>query len=193
MNRDRRRGAVLAALSMVVLVFGAMGLVMALSHQADQTRSVHASLAQGRLATELAESALAETLAEFGTVLSGLAGSGDHRSRLAGAAEAGRVPGPKVFDLEVFEYDPLRTRDLLEEGRGGVELSPVLLRPLYYGLMANLGEMELSCTASLALVGGRKLVRRVTAVHSFALQPDGRSFRIVPVPLRVMVDRRPKL
>lgn len=183
----------LGALAFLGLMGAGLSLIMSLAEQADQTRSTHAALSQGRLASEFAESALEETLATSGALLKGAAGGPGLRQRLLERAVDGRVEGPRVFGTEVLESEPAKTRALIAAERSAVELSPVRLRPLGFAVLQNQGEIELECTAKLRMVSGPPVVRRVTAVHSFVLGGDGASFRLVPVPLRLLVDRRPKL
>lgn len=189
-RRLRRRGVV-AALASVALVLAGLTVVMALSFQAAGTRSTFAALTTGRHAAVLAGSAVEETLAELNTLLREKVGSRDLRADLPGKATGGRVDGPDVLGVPSFTYPPARTRELLAAGARGIEISDVVIRPLYLDTVTNHGAIELACSATRPKGTGPQVTRRVMARYFFALDGSGKRIRVDPLPFSKALDRRP--
>lgn len=183
-GRRRRQG--IAGAILIALVLAAAVVAMALSQQASSTRAVFAAQTMGRLALELVESAIDECLADFPRAFSvGLAGQ-VFRDRILGLG----IPvanGPQVVGLESWRYAPGRTFDLVEDQNLDVQITPVTVRPIYYSLAVNHGEVELSASA-LFTVGRRAVYRQITSRHYMVVDGDG-SIRVNPVGLQKIVDR----
>jgi len=173
----------------LALIGGAIFVVMAISNQSSSSRSINAAFVLGRYATELAESAVDECLAEFMELTTREFPSQNRVADLTGKAEGGVVPGANVFGKPSFSWPPQGTLSLVAQGKMGFNVSPVTIKPLYYSTVQNYGEIELSCHTSCRLSGKRELYRRVTSRHYFLLDAVGQGFRINPVASRFVVDR----
>jgi len=183
-----RRGALVLGFVFLALLLGAIVVVMAVSSQSSSGRAVNTAVATGRYATELAESAVDECLSEFTDVVAGQFPSDNRRQDLISRAKGGTIGGPELFGIEAFEFVPYKTLSLVEQAKVGILVSPVKLKPIYYSLIHNYGELELSCATS-HLVGRRQIYRRVSSRHYIILNTDGRTFRINHVASRFVVDR----
>lgn len=166
---------------------------MALSSQSSTARSAQASTTLGRYAAELAESAVDEALADFTSFLAEKMNGQDPRQLLSDKAEGGVVPAAALTGgAASWSYAAPRTDTLNQHGKTGIKVSPVTIRPLYYSIAQNFGEVEFSCFTTYRLGGVRELYRRVTAKHYFVLDADGQTFRVNPTPLNVVADRSPE-
>jgi hypothetical protein len=171
------------------LLAGAVGVVMAISSQARGVRSAQAALFAGRVALELAESAVDEAVSELGPLFAAQVGKRDLLAHYRAVQIGGFVPGPEVVGAPALAYPPALTRALVRENEVAVELSDVTVVPLTYAIVQNHGQVELSCRASLKTATGRVIHRRVTARHYIVLDPDGRSLRVNPLADSYTVDR----
>lgn len=182
----RRRGVMVSGMAFTGLLVGALGVVLAVSGQASSTRSLQAGAIQGRLAAELAESAIDECLAGLPKMLAARF-PGDVRASFQSGSEGGLVSSSVLGTAWVFE--PARTTALVRTESPGIQLTPVTVRPLYYNTLRNYGEIELSCGAMFKLLGARQLYRRVSTRHYLQLDGDGRTFHVNAVSTQVTVDR----
>lgn len=187
------RGAFATGIIFIGMVLGVAVVVMALSTQSTTARSAQASTTMGRYAAELAESAVDECLADFTDFLAQKIPGQDPRQLLLDRAQGGVVPTAALTGgAPSWAYAAERTEKMQKDGRTGIKISPVTVRPLYYSTVQNYGEVEISCFATYRLMGLRELYRRVTARHWFVLDADGRTFRINPVASSAIVDRSPE-
>lgn len=189
----RQRGAFVSGIVFLGLILGVAVIVMALSSQSSTARGAQASTTLGRYAAELAESAVDEALADFTSFMNEKMNGQNPRELLATKAEGGVVPAA-VFTggAASWSYTAPRTDTLNQQGKTGIKVSPVTIRPLYYSIAQNFGEVELSCYTTYRMAGVRELYRRVTAKHYFVLDADGQTFRVNPTPLSVVADRSPE-
>lgn len=185
----RRRGALVGALSLLVLVMGGTAVVMSVTNQARVTRLTHSSLTTGRYVAELASSGIDETLADFSGILSRQVAGRNMRQQLLDSAVGGLVPGPAILGVPELRHSPERTLRLIEESRQGIALSPVILKPLHYSITQNHGEIELECAASFQGMGTMTTYRRWTMRFYFQLDQDGVTFRVNPVASSAILDR----
>jgi hypothetical protein len=180
-------GSAAAALVLLGVLMAAATLVLSLATQSSAARSTQSAAHLGRFAGELAESAVDEALSEFPDQLAARLGQQDFRALLLQRAAGGVAPGEAIGGT--WAFPSTRTLGLVAECQLAVHLSPVGVRVLYYGTAQNYGEVELSCRASFQLAGKREAHRRVTSRHYYALDANGRRFRINPVPSSFLVDR----
>lgn len=178
------------ALALLILILGGAAVVMSVTSQARVTRLTHGSLTMGRYVAELASSGIDETLADFTAVLAEPVAGRNMRQHLLQEATGGVVPGPRILGVPEIRRPPSRTLRLIEETRQGVDLSPVVLRPLHYSTTQNHGEIELECAASFQGMGASTTYRRWTMRFYFQLDQDGVSFRVNPVASSAILDRR---
>lgn len=157
-----RRGQAGALALVAVLVAGVM-VVMGVAQHSGTTRRVYATALLGRIAEQLAESAVEEALASF------------HRfppERLAAGA---------------WTWEAAATRRILRESRSAVEISPVTLRALDSD--GRRGQIEISCEAQASSAPGRKIQRRVVSRHTFHFDTDGKMLTMNSNPQLRLVDR----
>lgn len=191
----KRRGSVAVGLIFVGLIVAAVTVVMAISNQSQGARATAIGYLHGRYAVELAESCIAEAMADFDLSVQKSTGGRDLRTGILNAGQSGPVAGRDVIGVETLTTDPVRTRALSTFGEG-FQLSPVTLRFLDFhthgfdGKPINKGRVEFVATVTSAERGGRVLSRTVTWRHNIALRSNGNSFRLEQVPFQVFVDRR---
>jgi hypothetical protein len=185
-----RPGFVASGLLFVGLIVAATGLVLAVSTQASTTRATQATTTMGRYATELAESSIDECMVDFTQFVSDKMRHRNVRQFFLAQAKKGIVAADAITDGTSWEFVGRLTNQLAQEQQLGINLSPVTVRPLYFAIVQNFGEVELSCHASFRMGGARQLYRRVTVKHYFVLDADGHTLRINPVASQVSVDRR---
>jgi hypothetical protein len=185
---ESRRGLAAAGLVLIGLVQVAMIVVMALSSQGATARSVYASHVQGRYATEIAESAVEECLANFGKAFDAQLGQRNLRDLLLARRE-NRVNGPDILGVESWSYNPAFTLAAITDLKLGFKLNPVTLKPLWYDKSTNTGQIEISAICSFSLSRGRTLFRRLRVVHPVTIGPNGASVRLLPIADSVIVDR----
>ena len=175
------------------MILGVAVIVMALSSQSSSARSAQASTTLGRYAAELAESALDECLADFTSFLAEKMNGRDPLALLSANAAGGLVPAAVFLSgAPSWTYAAPRTEALNREAHSGIKVSPVTVKPLYYSIVQNFGEVEISCFTTYRLAGARELYRRVTAKHYFVLDADGQTFRVNPTALSMVADRSPE-
>ncbi|MBI4859736.1 MAG: hypothetical protein HY815_05670 [Candidatus Riflebacteria bacterium] len=186
-----RRGVLLViGLGLVCLVAAGFTIAMAVSTQASTGRAVNAAVLQGRYATELAESALAECLADFGPFIQRSFPGRDWRGEIRSRAVGGVVPGPAVFGVAELTYPPERTSRLTGGAAAGVTVSPVSVRPVRYNVGTNWGLVELWAHSTCQVAGRRTLYRRVSSLHYLVFDAPGTTPpRIIPVAIQTVVDR----
>jgi hypothetical protein len=185
-----RRGAVASGVVCVGLLLAAAAIVMAVSGQASMTRTVQATTTVGRYAVELAESAIDECLAEFSLFIAGRMRGQDLRALFLANAKGGVVPAAAITGGKRWEFFAHLSTSLAEEQQTSITLSMVTVTPLFFSTVQNFGQVELSCQTRYRLHGASELCRRVSSIHYFVLDADGRTLRINPVALQVTVDRR---
>jgi hypothetical protein len=185
-----RRGIAAAGLVLIGLVLAAATLVMALSQQATTAKSVYAAHVQGRYCNEMAESAIEECLADFRKAFAAGARDQNLRERLLAKGAGGAVFGGDIVGQESWTYAPKRTLAAVADLTLGFSVSPVVVRPLSYGLQVNFGEVELAATASFPLTRERKIYRRVRSKFYFTIDSSG-VVRVLPVGVHTAVDRSP--
>ena len=184
----RRNGVALTGMAFAGLVMSAAAVVMAISGQSSSARSVHVAHVQGRFATQLAESAVEECLADFDRAFGARVPKGTFRARLMSAANGAIAPGSAVAGVPSWSYAPERTLALLKELKTSMELTPVSLTPLYYNVPGNVGEIELSAGVSWSITRDRVVYRRVRLRCYITADGDG-SIRVNPVGTQSVVDR----
>jgi len=185
-----RRAFVAATMGLIGLALGMTMVVMSLATQSGTTRTVHARMALGRQASELAESAIAESLASFTDSIDSRLQGANLRERLLRSPSGGVVYGLDIVGSASWEFTPARTRALVKEYGLLADVSTVRVTPLYYSLVQNYGEVELAATASSTLRGGSPVSRTVLSRHYFVLDSNGRTSRVNPVAIQLVVDRR---
>jgi len=175
-------------LALIAMVVGACAVALAISGQSGATRSAYAGVVLGRTATELADSALAECVAELSGVLSAPPGT-DVRARLKAAAQGDRVAGADVAGQGVYTYEPTRTRALIAADHLPCELAAVRVTPRFYLLAENRGELEVEARCTCHVSGRRTLVETVREWHAFSIESDARTFEVIALPGRRALGR----
>lgn len=186
------RGAFVTGIAFIGMILGVAVVVMALSSQSSTARAGQASTTMGRYAAELAESAVDECLADFTDFMAAQLTGQDPRQFLLDKQQGGVVPAASLTaGAPSWSFKALRTEQLMKDGRTGIKVSEVTVKPLYYSTVQNYGEVELSCHATYRLMGVRELYRRKTARYWFVLDADGQTFRVNPVASSEILDRSP--
>lgn len=193
MTMKTRRGQGAVGLIFVGLIVAAVAVVMAISGQSNTTRATAAGFLHGRLAEELAESCIAEGMANFDLHVQQKTQGSDLRQPLLNAGPL--VPGPQVIGQAQFEDEPVLTKQLNAYG-DTFTLGKVITRFLDFstqdpidGKPINKGRVEFVATVSSTERSGRTISRRVTWRHNIALRVNGTAFRLEQVPFQVLVDR----
>lgn len=182
MNRAGNSVALLA----IVVCIGAIGVVvMALSGRIDTMRGRHFQRGVARQAEGIAESAIAECLDDFSEIVEQHVSRRSFIQHLATGARGGVVPGHRVINAAAASYLPVRTVELLKEERSELSVSNVEMAPLYYSLVQNYGEVELTAVAESP---ASRVYRRVTGRYFFTTDTDGLC-RVNALPIRVGVFR----
>ena len=195
-SASARAGSMVVGMIFLALIVAAVTVVMAISNQGSSTRAVATNFIHGRYAIEIAESCIAEALAEFDDAVQLTTNGRDLRANILNLGRSGAlVAGKDIIGVETLQTDPVRTRGLTTWGQG-FKISPVTIHFLDYSIFdaagkpANKGRIEFTATVSSSEKGGRVLSRTVTWRHNIALRLSGTSFRLEQVPFQVLVDRR---
>lgn len=182
----RSRAGTSVALLAIVCTVAALGVVvMALSNRIDSLRARHAQRALSRVGEGLAESAIAECLDDFSATAAARIASTSMVEHLRNAALGGVVPGMRVLAQKSLHYRAERTEELMREDNSPLTLSQVEIVPLYYSLIQNHGEVELTAVAESA---SDHVYRRVTGRYYTVVDTDG-TFRVNALPIRMGVFR----
>lgn len=181
----KRSGSSVALLA-IVATLGALGVVvMATSNRVDHLRLRQKRRANARVAEGMAESAIAECLDAFTDLAEKQVGHTRMVEHLKGRAVGGLVRGPDVFGQPVTRYRAERTEKLLKDSGNGLSVGHVEVTPLYYSLIQNHGEVEVTATAESP---PDKVYRRVTQRHYMVVDTDG-TCRVNALPIRSGVFR----
>jgi hypothetical protein len=181
----KRSGSSVALLA-IVATMGALGVVvMATSNRVDHLRLRQMRRATARVAEGMAESAIAECLDAFIDVAESQVPHARMVEHLKGRNVGGLVPGPDVFKQKVTLYRAERTEKLLKEDGNGLSVGQVEVAPLYYSLIQNHGEVEVT---AIAEAPASKVYRRVTQRHYIVVDFDG-TCRVNALPIRSGVFR----
>ena len=186
-----RNGSLTIGLGVVVLLAGAAVIVFALSTQSGANRSMLAAICERRYCGHLAESSVAEALADLTRDLSTRLHGAGARALLASA------PGPRVpatalagiFGDSRWTYVAQRTiRELATRGLHH-EVAPVRVELLYYDTATNYGEVKLEGSASWVSSSGRRLEQRVVSRHYLVLHASGNFLLVNPIAIQSISDQ----
>lgn len=184
MRRHRSGNSV--ALLAIVVCLGAVGVVvMSLSNRIDSMRARHFQRGLARQAEGIAESAISECLDDFSRLVEQRVPRKRMVDHLAGAAQGGVVQGNMVLGRKSTPYTAVRTERLLEEEGSQLTVGQVEVTPLYYSLVQNYGEVELTAVAESER---SRVYRRVTGRYFITVDTDGLC-RVNALPIRAGVFR----
>ena len=201
----RRRDGLAAAILGVVVLLGAMAVVvMSAASRADAVRAGQERRFSGWVAGEMAASAISEVRADWARAVQSRLPRQAARQWLSSHARGGLVPGSEVLVKPTLAYQPQRTRELITRQSLPMELSEVTIRPLYFNVAQNAGEVVLSATAFAAADAGARgarvdddfdapssgrpaLSRTAHARCFFTVDADG-SCRLATLPTQMTVE-----